>query len=136
VKKTAFAVLRIHCFVGCRKYKSHCPIRSSATSSRSRRQRRRSFGSTNGLAPQRHSHHQEAAHRCEFDAHGRPSDEVLAAVYEQYSAEFGKIQRNKKRGDQEYADGYGQLSDEQADNPHSRAGWTRTSRQRSFAEVT
>jgi hypothetical protein len=37
-------------------------------------------------------------------------------VYEQYSAEFGKINETRSAVIKEYADGYGQLTDEQADN--------------------
>ena len=37
-------------------------------------------------------------------------------VYEQYSAEFGKINETRIAVIKEYADGYGQLTDEQADN--------------------
>ncbi len=37
-------------------------------------------------------------------------------VYEQYSAEFGQINETRSAVIKEYADGYGQLTDEQADN--------------------
>ena len=37
-------------------------------------------------------------------------------VYEQYSAEFGKVNETRSAVIKEYADGYGQLTDEQADN--------------------
>lgn len=37
-------------------------------------------------------------------------------VYEQYSAEFGKINDTRTALIKEYADGYGSLSDQQADN--------------------
>jgi hypothetical protein len=37
-------------------------------------------------------------------------------VYEQYSAEFGRINEARSAVIKEYADGYGQLTDEQADN--------------------
>ena len=37
-------------------------------------------------------------------------------VYEQYSAEFGKINETRSAVIKEYAAGYGQLTDEQADN--------------------
>jgi hypothetical protein len=37
-------------------------------------------------------------------------------VYEQYSAEFGKINETRSAVIKEYANGYGQLTDEQADN--------------------
>jgi Spy/CpxP family protein refolding chaperone len=37
-------------------------------------------------------------------------------VYEQYSAEFAKINETRSAVIKEYADGYGQLTDEQADN--------------------
>ena len=37
-------------------------------------------------------------------------------VYEQYSAEFGKINETRSAVIKEYADGYGQLSDDHADN--------------------
>jgi hypothetical protein len=37
-------------------------------------------------------------------------------VYERYSAEFGKINETRSAVIKEYADGYGQLTDEQADN--------------------
>jgi hypothetical protein len=56
-------------------------------------------------------------------------------VYEQYSAEFGKINETRSAVIKEYANGYGQLTDEQADNLIG-AGSTRTSRQRSFAKST
>ena len=37
-------------------------------------------------------------------------------VYERYSAEFGKINETRSAVIKEYAEGYGQLTDEQADN--------------------
>jgi len=37
-------------------------------------------------------------------------------VYEQYSAEFGKINETRSAVIKEYSDGYGQLTDEQAEN--------------------
>src|SRR6267378_1216842 len=106
---------RIHCFVGSRKYKSHCPIRSSATSSRSQQQRRRILDQQMALLRKdiRTIEKQLIARNLTL-TDGQATK--FWPVYEQYSAEFGKINETRSAVIKEYADGYGQLTDEQADN--------------------